>query len=68
MNKWHFQFNIDVDEPNRLVYVKIYGVWREDNARSYHEDFKKEVTPIIKKPWARLVDLCNWKCHLFIFN
>jgi len=61
MNKWHFQFNIDVDEPNQLVYVKIYGIWREDTAHSYHEDFKREVTRIIEKPWARLVDLSNWK-------
>jgi hypothetical protein len=61
MNKWHFQFNIDVDAPNRLVYVKIYGIWREDTAHSYQDDFKREVTPIIEKPWARLVDLSNWK-------
>ena len=61
MNKWHFQFNIDVDEPNQLVYVKIYGIWREDSAYSYLEEFKKEVAAIIGKPWARLVDLSNWK-------
>jgi len=61
MSKWHFQFNIDVDAPNRLVYVKIYGIWREDTAHDYLEVFKKEVTPIIENPWARLVDLSNWK-------
>ncbi len=61
MNKWHFQFNIDVDEPNRLVFIKIYGIWREDTARSYQDDFKREVTPLIEKSWARLVDLSNWK-------
>jgi len=61
MTKWHFQFNIDIDATNHLVYVKIYGIWREDTANSYHEEFKKEVTPITDKPWARLVDLSNWK-------
>lgn len=61
MTKWHFQFNIDVDAANQLVYVKIYGIWREDTANSYHEEFKNEVSPITDKPWARLVDLSNWK-------
>jgi hypothetical protein len=61
MAKWHFQFNIDVDALNQLVHVKIYGIWREDTALNYHEDFKREVAPITDKPWARLVDLSNWK-------
>jgi len=61
MSTWHFEFNVDVDAPNQLVYIKIYGVWREDTARSYHTDFKKAVTPIIDKPWARLIDLTNWR-------
>lgn len=61
MSDWHFQFNIDVDEPNSMVYVKIYGVWREDTARHYHEHFAREVKPLTDKPWARIVDLTNWK-------
>lgn len=61
MATWHFQYNIDIDEPNFVVYVKIYGVWREDTARSYHEEFIKTVEPLVKKPWARIVDLSNWK-------
>lgn len=61
MADWHFQFNIDTDPLNLIVYVKIYGVWREDTARTYHEEFIKEVAEMLDKPWARLVDLSNWR-------
>ena len=61
MSTWNFQFNINIDEPNSVVYVKIYGVWREDTAHSYHEEFITTVQPLTKKPWARIVDLSNWK-------
>ncbi len=55
------EYTIEADVDNCIVYEKIYGVWREETARSYSEDFKQEVEPLIKKPWAKLVDLSNWK-------
>lgn len=61
MGDWHFNYNIDAIPEYSLVYSKIFGVWRVDDAKSYHEDFKKESAEIIKKPWAKLVDLINWK-------
>ena len=61
MSDWHFQFNIDIDSKNLIVSVKIYGVWRQETAREYSEHFKEEVKVLIGKPWARLVDLSNWK-------
>ena len=61
MSDWHFQFNIDIDTVNSIANVKIYGVWREDTAREYAEQFKEEVKVLTGKPWVRLVDLSNWK-------
>lgn len=61
MGDWHFQFSIDVDKENRIVYGKIFGVWRKETAKDYHEAFKVEVGDIITKPWAKLIDLKNWR-------
>ena len=61
MNKWSFEYSFEVDVKNGVIYEKIYGIWREHTARSYHEDFMKEVAPIITRPWAKLIDLTNWK-------
>ncbi len=61
MSDWQFKYNINVDERNQVVYVKIFGVWKEDTAQRYHEDFKAETEAIIDKPWAKLIDLINWK-------
>ena len=61
MDSWHLEYSFDVDMENRVIYEKIYGVWRESTAKSYFDDFKKEVTPLLDKPWAKLIDLSNWK-------
>jgi hypothetical protein len=61
MNQWSFEYSFEVDVKNSVIYEKIYGIWREHTARSYHEDFVREVTPIINRPWAKLIDLTNWK-------
>ena len=61
MGDWHFQYSIDVDEKNRVIYAKVLGVWRIDTAQSYHEDFKLEAKKLIKKKWAKLIDLSNWR-------
>ena len=61
MNRWRMEYTIEADVDTRIVYEKIYGVWREETARAYAEDFQKEVAPLIKKPWAKLIDLSNWK-------
>lgn len=61
MASWSLEYTIDVDEPNAIVYVKIHGRWRLETAEGYHKDFKEEVAPLLGKPWAKLVDLSNWK-------
>ncbi len=61
MTDWSFEYSFNVDEKNRVIYVKIHGIWKAETARSYHQEFKKEVAPILGKPWAKLVDLTNWK-------
>ncbi len=61
MTDWSFEYSFNVDEKNRVIYVKIHGIWKAETARSYHQEFKKEVAPILGKPWAKLIDLTNWK-------
>lgn len=54
-------YNIDVDQDRKLVTAKIYGIWKEETAKNYHEDYKKAVQPLLKERWARLTFLTNWK-------
>ncbi|MEA3297174.1 MAG: hypothetical protein U9R56_04860 [candidate division Zixibacteria bacterium] len=61
MSGWHLEYDIDIGITDRIVYEKIFGVWKISTAESYKQDFKVEVTPLIKKPWAKLCDLSNWK-------
>ena len=63
MNFWHFEYSFDLDEKNRMLYGKIYGVWKKATAEAYFEEQKEIMAPVIKtkKPWAKLVDLSNWK-------
>lgn len=61
MGDWHFQFNIDADKENRIVYGKIFGVWRKETAEDYLEAFKVEAAEITAKPWAKLINLKNWR-------
>jgi hypothetical protein len=61
MASWSLEYTIDVDEPNAIVYVKVYGQWKAETAERYHEDFKREMQPLLGKPWAKIVDLTNWK-------
>ncbi len=61
MTTWSLEYSFDVDKKNRVIYVKAFGIWKADIARSYVEDFKTEVQPIIGKPWAKLIDLSSWK-------
>ena len=61
MNFWHFEYSFDLDEKNRILYGKIYGVWKKATAEAFLEEQKEIVKPIIKKPWAKLIDLSNWK-------
>jgi hypothetical protein len=61
MAGWHLEYNIDVDAQNRIVYEKIFGVWKVHTAEAYVRDFEQEVEPVLDRPWAKLVDLSNWK-------
>ena len=61
MSGWHLEYDIDVDETNSIVYEKIYGIWRVKTAEAYKDDFEEAVQPLIDRPWAKLIDLSNWK-------
>ena len=61
MSRWALEYSFDVDEENAVIYAKVFGIWKADTARGYHEDFKVEVAPILGKPWAKVIDLTNWK-------
>jgi hypothetical protein len=61
MSRWALEYSFDVDEENAIIYAKIFGIWKADTARNYHDDFKAEVVPLLGKPWAKVIDLCNWR-------
>lgn len=61
MNLWHFEYSFDVDAKNRMLYGKIYGVWKKNTADAYAEEFKEVSQPLLKKPWSKLIDLSSWK-------
>jgi hypothetical protein len=61
MSGWSLEYTIDVDEANAIIYVRVYGQWKAATAESYHEDFKEEMKPLLGQPWAKIVDLSNWK-------
>ncbi len=63
MAGWHLEYTIDVDKPHRVVYEKIFGIWRVETAEAYLADYEEEVAPLLrsKKPWVKLCDLSNWK-------
>ena len=61
MTSWRLEYSIDVDVPNAVVYVKVFGQWKAETAESYHQEFKEKMEPLLGKPWAKIVDLCNWK-------
>ena len=61
MNPWSFEYSFDTDTTNRMLYSKIYGIWKIETAHSYVAELKKEAEPLIKQPWSKLVDLSNWK-------
>jgi hypothetical protein len=56
-----FHFNIDVDETRKVAIAKIYGIWKEETARDYVEEYQEAVKPLLGGKWARLTNLSNWK-------
>ena len=61
MDLWSFEYSFDADLENRMLYSKIYGIWKVETAHAYVETLKEEAQPLIHKPWSKLVDLTNWK-------
>ncbi len=61
MSPWSFEFSFDTDVKNRMLYSKIYGIWKIETAHAYVEELKVEAQPLIKTPWSKLIDLSNWK-------
>lgn len=61
MNIWHFEYNLEADPVKQIMFEKIYGVWRPQTALNYVRDFEKEAAKLIARPWAKLIDLSNWK-------
>lgn len=61
MSAFSLHFSFDVDLDNAIIYEKIHGIWQAKTAQEYHVAFMDEVAPLIGKPWAKLVNLSNWK-------
>lgn len=61
MPSWSLEYSFDVDVDKAVIYEKIHGIWKLETAIRYHADFQKEVQPLIVKPWAKLVNLSNWR-------
>ena len=54
-------FNIDADTDRRVVTAKIYGIWKAETARDYHNEYMETSKPLMGKEWAKLTILTNWK-------
>ncbi len=54
-------FTIEADEKRKVVFAKIYGIWKKETAEEYHQEFKKVVEPLLSDRWSKLVNLTNWK-------
>jgi len=54
-------YNIDVNTDRKLVTAKIYGIWKAETARNYHDDYVEESKPLHGDRWAKLTILTNWK-------
>lgn len=61
MTGWSLEFSIEIDQPRRLVQVRIYGIWKGSHADAYHQEFEEKARVLFGKPWAKLVDLTGWK-------
>jgi hypothetical protein len=61
MNAWSLEFSFRIDAENAIIYGKVHGLWKGENAQNYHDDFKVEVQPLLGAPWAKLIDLTNWR-------
>lgn len=61
MSAFSLHFSFDVDVENAIIYEKIHGIWLAKTAQEYHVAFVEEVKPLLGKPWAKLVNLTNWK-------
>lgn len=58
---FNMNFTIDIDPKRRLVVEKIYGIWKQDTALNYRDEFAETAAPLTKGNWAKLINLCNWK-------
>ncbi len=54
-------FTIDVDEARRVVFAKIYGIWKKETAEAYHQEYAKVAQPLLSGKWAKLTNLTTWK-------
>ncbi|MBD3401460.1 hypothetical protein GF420_01085 [candidate division GN15 bacterium] len=61
MSGWSLEFSIDVDEQRRLVRAKVFGIWKGSHAEAYHAEFEEKAAVLFGQPWAKVVDLTNWK-------
>jgi uncharacterized protein (UPF0218 family) len=45
----------------RVVFSKIYGIWKKETAEQYRVEYAKVAEPLLKEKWAKLINLTNWK-------
>jgi len=54
-------FNIDINEDRRLIVAKIYGIWKQETAEVYHDEYQNVARPLLGEKWAKLTNLTNWR-------
>jgi len=54
-------YTIEADTDRKIIREKIYGIWKEETAHSYHEDFVAEAAKLGEVKWGKIIDLRNWK-------
>lgn len=54
-------FTIEADVDRRVIFAKIYGIWKKETAEEYHREFMKVVEPLLNDKWSKLINLINWK-------
>ena len=52
-------FSLSLEQ--RVLWVRAAGIWNDRTANDYVREFRKVVEPIVKQPWAVVLDIRHWQ-------
>ncbi len=53
---------IDFDVNKRIAFERNIGLWSKEDYLRYHNEYVTKITPLLAgKPWAKLVDITEYK-------